>query len=411
MSDTVAAPMAPAIQPTAPAPAPAPVLIATPSKPHIFPTIDATGREVDPLGRVRPRENVADLSERNEDSEDEDTIPFDGSAPKSKAKPPADDDSTEPEARSPEGTETRGGKPSSAKDQELEAQSEQSTNNPFDVPTTAPKRDYSQLPPEIQAIAKKLPNQVYAKLVDTWKGFDTELKSRDTKIAELEQKVASPEKLIDNPNAFRLDPQFEQIQSNHDRLSLELEHYTEQLSNIEQGLEWEVIEGYDKSGNPVTKKMPAPEAGIDHRAKAQLFRVINQGESRKQQLEAEAQQLQRQYSTAAAEVTKHFDDVDNRFFSDVDLAKLTPDEKQVTDLYLNTLPRAIRGQRATQTQLKFAVKHVRLINSYNKLVEENKRLKGVESVTRAAAPTKVERTTKPLADLPDDEEIPFYPAS
>lgn len=336
--------------PVAPTPAPAPAPAPTPAPMRgINPVINLSGQQVNALGEPIPDNHIS--------FEEIDAAPKKSARTKTPATPsaPAKPDASgaapkaQPEASSateeasvfgePTSLEARSGSESPSAPKEPGASDAAGSAN--DKQSNA--RNYSELPPEVVAIAKKLPNTVYTHLVDTYKKWNEEIAAERAKVAEATTKLesAASKFTVETPEAFRIDPEYNNVVTQYGQVEQELSHYTDQLARISAGESWSVIEGYDASGQPVYKEIPAPADGrVDYRMQAQVQRALQTLSTKQTQLQGEASRIQTYYKNAAAETQAHYQEAQTRLFKDLTPDKLTdPAEKELFGLALKALPK------------------------------------------------------------------------
>jgi hypothetical protein len=361
----------------------------------VNPLIDASGRLVNVLGQPVKDSGVIDMGDSMDDfmsgvsnkapiESDDDTAP----APAPTPAPAATKKSDEPAPEPP---------------------------SPFEQPATqaAPpsnaKRDYSQLPPEIAAIAKKLPNAVYEHLIKTHKQFEDDIAAERAKIVDLtkERDAASVKATFDHPEAFQMDPEYRTVVRNYGHVETELNHYTDQLASIEQGEAWTIITGYDAAGQPQYREVPAPADGrVDYKAKARLAAAMNELNGQRQVLRQQAAQIQERYKNAAAEVQQHYTSARQRLFKDLDPTKLTDEaEKNAFKFAIEALPYVEQRRPSAEMLGLAAVSVVRMGKRLQEALTELERMKRVGATARAAAPVRV--APQPASVTDDDDEVDF----
>lgn len=373
--------------PTAPAPPPAP---APPSKMAVNPIIDASGRRVNPLGQPVKDSGVVDMGDSMDDfmSGVSNKTPIDS------------DDATAPA-------------PAPAPDAAKKSDDSVPESSPFEQPATqvaqpsVAKRDYSQLPPEIAAIAKKLPNAVYEHLIKTHKQFEDDIAAERARIVDLtkERDAASVKATFDHPEAFQIDPEYRTVVLNYGHVETELNHYTDQLAAIEAGEAWTIITGYDAAGQPQYREVPAsPDGRVDYKAKARLAAAMNELTGQRQVLRQQAAQIQERYKNAAAEVQQHYTNARQRLFKDLDPTKLTDEaEKNAFKFAIEALPYTEQRRPSAEMLGLAAVSVVRMGKRLQEALTELERMKRVGATARAAAPVRVANQPAILTDESDDE--------
>lgn len=387
MSET-SIPVTPTVSTPAPAPAPAPAPQSAPAPtpqalPNraVFPTIDVSGAQVNPLGQKLPgADDIIDFAE------------LDAPPKKASKKPSAPATPSAPEA--PAGAAAQ---PQPAAEASSAPEEPGVTDSPFvleanSAPTKPAGRNYAELPPEIQNLAKKLPNAVYNHLVETHKKFQADLTAERTRIAELTKAVeeSSGRVVTDSPEAYKIDPQYNEVVTNFGRTTTELDHYTNQLARIEAGESWSYIEGYDAQNNPVYKEVAAPADGkIDYRAKATLQRAMQQLVSSQNELNQRAVQIQAYYRNSATEVQQHYAEAKTRLFKDLDPTKLTDEnEKKVYEYAINALPKIEQRRPSAQLLGLAAIQMRRVLVTNQKLLERAERAERMLKTQAAADPVR-----------------------
>lgn len=375
------APSAPApAQTPAPAPAPMQQSAPPPGPMRVMPTINTAGQPVDPFGNVvRPNDN-------------NDVIDFgDLDKPKAKTAP-------KPAAK----VETPAPTP------EIKTEAPVEPPSPFELPKVeAPAsaaRNYADMPEEVAAIAKKLPNVLYNHLRSTFQKFDEASKAKDAELAEL-KKQAESRVTSDHPEAYRIDPEYTQAVHTYGALRGEIDHYVEQLAAIDAGEGWRIITGYNQAGDPVYQEIPAPADGkVDYSSRVKVQQAINNMTARQQQIQLKAEQIRNQYAGSAEEVAKHYQEAESRLFKGINPDALTDEaEKNIYRLAIDALPRTERGRRSARMLGLAAVVVRRSLLQQQALLERAERAERLLSTGRAASPVAAAPTQTSVAD----DLIPF----
>lgn len=366
---------APAIAPSAPSPAPQSI--------RVSPLIDTSGREVTPFGTPVIKQDEIDFAELDKPPVKSQKAAKPPAAPEA---PEAAGAAAEPQPAAPSAPESPDAPASPfALEAKPKLQNEQATT----------QRDYSTLPPEIAAVAKKLPNALYNQLTTTFKQFQSDIEAERAKVVELTKAKdeAASKYTADHPEAYKLDPQYNTLLSDYGRTTAELNHYTEQLALIEQGEAWRVVTGYNQAGEPVYQDVPAPADGrIDYRAKATITRALNQLASQEQQIQRQASAIQSHYRNAAEEVRVHYDNARTRLFPNMDPTKLQdPDEQKVYQWALDALPPAERRRKSAEFLGLAAVVVRRQAVALKNALDRAERAERLASSSGAADPVRPSR--------------------
>lgn len=380
----------PPAEPAAPPPAPAPAAPPAPGKMAVNPLIDASGRPVNVLGQPVKDSGVVDMGDSMDDFmsgvSNRASIDSDDAAPAPEPAPTATKKSDDPAPEPP---------------------------SPFEQPATQTpqpstvKRDYSQLPPEIVGIAKKLPNAVYEHLINTHKQFESDIAAERAKVVELtkERDAASVKATFDHPEAFQIDPEYRTVVQSYGRVETEFNHYTDQLAAIEAGEAWTIITGYDAAGQPQYREVPASADGrVDYKAKARLTAAMNELTGQRQVLRQQAAQIQERYKNAANEVQQHYTNARQRLFKDLDPTKLTDEtEKNAYKFAIEALPYVEQRRLSAEMLGLAAVSVVRMGKRLQEALTELERMRRVGATARAAAPVRVAPQPANATDDSDDE--------
>lgn len=394
--------MEPPIAAPAPPPAPAPQAPAprqaAPQQPHaVRPLINTSGQQVDTFGRPVKGNDEIDMTGIED-------FMAGGKSKPAKPTEPNDDDDASPPAPAPT--------PAPAAKKPDEPAKE--PDSPFaqqPVPAAAPaaKRDYSQLPPEIANYAKKLPNQVFENLTNTYKQFQADLQAERAAVEQLklERDAAATKATFDHPDAYQIDPNYRTVVQNYGRVQLEANHYTEQLARIDQGEAWSYISGYDQAGNPQYVEVPAAADGrVDYGSRAKIIAGLTQLNTQQQQLQLQAQQIQREYANSAQTVQQHYAEAQKRLFPNLDPTKLTEErEKQAYEFAIKALPPTEQRRPSAQMLGLAAVAVIRMGTQLRDALDKVARYERLGATARAAAPVRV--APQPMAVDASDEEIPL----
>lgn len=384
------APMVPATPaPSAPAPtqtpAPAQQSAPPPGPMRVMPTINTAGDPVDPFGNVvRPGDNS-------------DVIDF-GELDKPKSKAAAKPAAPKPAAK----TET----PAPTTDVKTETPTEQPS--PFELPKVETPanttRNYADMPEEVAAIAKKLPNVLYNHLRATFQKFDEASKAKDAELAEL-KKQAESRVTADHPEAYRIDPEYTKAVQTYGALRGEIDHYVEQLAAIDAGEGWRIITGYNQAGDPIYQEIPASADGkVDYSSRVKVQQAINNMTAKQQQIQLQAEQIRNQYAGSAEEVAKHYQEAESRLFKGISPESLSDEaEKNIYKLAIDALPRTERGRRSARMLGLAAVVVRRSLLQQQALLERAERAERLLSSGRAASPV----AAAPAPGSPVDDLIPF----
>jgi len=355
METNIAAPTAPApVATSTPAPAPiaAPVAAPAPAAPTPFavrPLIDTAGKNVNPLGKP-----VAEPAAQDEVSFDD--------LDKAPAKPePTPEPTPDPKAA---------------------AKSEEAKVNPFEV-AEQKKRDYSDLSPEDEALARKLPNKLHDLFRSRLGQFKVELDKRDQELAAARNTAAKF--THDHPEAYRLDPQFNEAVSEYEAIRAEQDFYTEQLVKAQAGEDWAYIKGFDANGAPVLENVSA-NGRVNAQHIAQLNRAINGLAQKEQSTQAKAAQIRNAYSNSVTEVQQHYKSAREKLFPNIAPEKLEGQEKEIFDLVIQSLPIVERQRPSAQMQALAAVVVMRANNIAKAALERAERAERIAGTATAAAP-------------------------
>jgi len=390
----VAATPTPAPAPSTPAPAPAPS--APTAAPAAAPFVAPAVRRINPLfdpdtGTIVTKRDFT----KTESKPADDAIDFEDLERDTPAAPAAPAAPTTPAAAA--APKAQAAAPSAPEEPAA-------PESPFALAATplteeSKGRDYAEFPPELQALAKKLPNKLYNHFTETFARFKSDISERDAKIKSLTKDVedASGKLISDHPESYVLDPEYRQTVNSYGRAQLESTHYTEQLALIDQGEPWTYIEGYSQSGDPIYKEVPASADGkVDYRAKAAITQTLQQLAAKQQGYQALATNIRNTYTNAANEVANHYKEAQTRLFPNLDVDKLTDEgEKQVYKYAIEALPRVERSRPSARMLGMAAIVVKRMASQYQQALERAERAERLLKNSTAASP--VRATPAPVA--------------
>ena len=266
-----------------------------------------------------------------------------------------------------------------------------------------PQRDYSAYPAELHPVLRQLNNKAFAEYAPRLKAaFEAQ-----TKAAELETRVSQqPKFFYEHPEAYRLDPQFNQLNNTLREVQFEEQHWSRQLANIKQGKPWQNLKGYDtKTGQPVFESVNPPDDGtVDANAEIEVFKLLNETQHAKSAYGQQLQNYSLQYKTQTQRAQAELDEIKTKLFPSLKPETLAGVDKDNYELAASITPEALRNHPLAQlNQLAFVAYH-RLQRAYANIAAENKKLKsGVRPVPATPSPSAVQGG----APTGDDVMIPI----
>lgn len=282
------------------------------------------------------------------------------------------------------GTDKDSSKDSSA---EKPASEEKPTEDlSFDIPVekevdpqpTVQARDYSKFPEEIRPLVNKLPNATFNKFApEITKWYEAA-----KKVPDLEKQLAEAQKsgsFINHPEAYKLAPEFNQLQQQLQYDEFEKNHWYNQLLKIRSGEDWVMLTGYDQQGLPLYQQMKAPDNGqTDIRAELQVNQFMNEAQMLRGRRMEQLRNLQENFAGSFQQAQEQLAAHENKLFPGfVDESKLSEADKKYMQTVSNGLPPALKTLPVVSRYLqKSFASFMRLLDLYRKVAAENDRLKG-----------------------------------
>jgi hypothetical protein len=283
---------------------------------------------------------------------------------------------------------------------------------PATVPTGP--RNYDQYAEELRPVLRAFNNSQFAQFAPVLKKLHADAK----RTAELEARVGqAPQFFYEHPEAYRIAPEFTQLQNESQYIQFEQNHYTEQLARIRGGEAYQELLGYDKNtGQPLFKEIPPPEDGKpDYRVELginqQLQRLTALGMQNGQRLAG----FQAQYQQSRQKVQTEMDEIDKRLFPAIkSVDDLPPEDKKYYKIAEDITPIPLRGHPLVQPLAKSYVMYMRLLRMYKTAVDMIKKQEGVAADAIVAEPTNIPNgggVKKPIkpGEIDPDEEVKLGP--
>jgi len=274
-------------------------------------------------------------------------------------------------------------------------------------------RNYDQYPEELRPVLKALNNQQFKQFAPKLK----ELHEKAQKAAELEAHVNDkPQFYYEHPEAYKLDPEYNQLVDTLNLVQFEQTHWEEQLIRIKRGEPWQDLMGYNQqTGEPIYKTHEAPTDGkVDFAAETAAQRVLTKLMGIGQARQSELANFQQVYEQSVQGASRELDELDKKLFPKIqEIDKLPPDEKKLMDIARDLAPRAMRSHPFVRTLGKSYVMFVRVLKLYQKVLQENEQLRGVSADARAAEPAVIPaggglpKAPRKPGEIDPDEEVKF----
>lgn len=225
---------------------------------------------------------------------------------------------------------------------DLELNPQPTVEQPQAVQPTA--RKFDGLEPEEVDYFKRMSNSAYNKLYPEYLAY----KKLKTEHEQLQQqfKEAQALPMYAQENAWKLAPEYNELAQNAQQLSAEINHWQEQLANVEAGQPWRGLV-MDPQGNIVK----GPEQEASPQGKAEILSKISQGYTLQQSVQAQMSQFDQQYKERHQSFLGKLQEIDKQVFAGVDPAKLAERARPKLELF----PPAFRGQPMTQMLAKALV--------------------------------------------------------
>lgn len=255
---------------------------------------------------------------------------------------------------------------------------------PFEVKKTE-VRDYSDLSPEDEALARRLPNKLHDAFRDRLKRFKAEVEAKDKEIAEAKQ--AAARFTHDHPEAFKLDPSYNEAVAEYEAVRSEQDFYTAQLVKAQAGQDWAYIKGFDQNGSPILEEVEA-NGRVDSTHISTIQRAINALGQKEQSIQQKAHQIKTSYANSVAEVQNHYKVAREKLFPGIVPEKLAGQEKEIYDLVMQSLPLVEQRRPAAQMQALAAVVVLRANLFAQQQAERAERAERIAGTATAAAPVK-----------------------
>jgi hypothetical protein len=214
-------------------------------------------------------------------------IPFPEDPAPDEDQPPADDD--EPPVETPE-------------DEVVDPLAQ-----PQAIPPGA--RDYSQVLPEWQLLARKIPNQAFKQLIETTKKVRELEAAAET--AKTEAAEAGKLRWYGNENAWQLQPEVREASTQLQKLQSEEQYWLEQFKATRANTNWTLKE-LDESGKVTeTQMQPSVEA------EAYILDKMQEAKMLRNQARQSLQSLKTEFEKTSKGVVDMFGQIDKQYFSQV----------------------------------------------------------------------------------------------
>jgi len=273
-------------------------------------------------------------------------------------------------------------------------------------------RNYESFPEQIRPILKALNNAQFKEHAPKLK----ELYEKAAKAEELEARVSkSPQFFYEHPEAYRLTPEFNQLEARVQYINFETQHYADQLVKIKRGEPWQNLKGYDQqTGEPVFETVNPPEDGKpDYAAETHVAQHLNKLGALGMQKQTELAGFQRSYSQSVQQAQVEMKEIDKRLFPKIqDVTQLPPEERKLYDLAVSLTPMHLRNHPLTTPLGKSFVMFMRVMKLYQQSVAETEKLRAQLEDRSAAEPATIPatggipkaRSTKP-GEIDPEEEV------
>lgn len=214
------------------------------------------------------------------------------------------------------------------------------------------KRDYANLDPEDAKILHLVPNKAY----DLLRVRLPKLYEAARKVDELQKQIIEKDGLLtgkqipqswhEHPQAFTLSPEYREISKTFNTATYERDFWQQQLINIKSGRPWQVLESYDRNGNPVLgqPKDPSPQDEVAIMGAYQdAERIIND-------LGTKAQALQSKFKSSYDDASGFIKQVSDKQFNML-LPELQP-KKEHLDTFIKAMPQVYANHPITDLASK-----------------------------------------------------------
>ena len=186
---------------------------------------------------------------------------------------------------------------------------------PAPAPTEPAKRDYSDLPPEVQPLFKSMSNDAFNKLKPIYLNAQ---KLEQAKV-EAERRIAElsanrlPENYYENDRAFVLTPEFTQAAQAAQRASAIKQHWNDQLVRIRTGEDIQNLTVNEKGEMQVSGPIK-----VTPQIEAQVLSLLSQAQTAEAQHSAVLEQLAAQHKTKHTEAKSWLAQYEKESFSHFD---------------------------------------------------------------------------------------------
>lgn len=282
----------------------------------------------------------------------------------------------------------------SEENKEEEAEEEQEQEQQQTAANKNKQRDYTGLPKEDVEILKKQPNNVYALLAPVMKerAKAKEVEATLTKEIETLKKDPNriPENWFDNDRAIELSPEYEQLASHYDRLSMEGSHWAKQIVRINAGQPYTLLTKWNKETNSYEQTQPQqPPEDVGQKAEliAQLENAKTQAFTRMSAAQQKAETLKATFTAKNKEVGEYYKPIIKDRIETLP-AELKPTKEQLQQYYDFVHP-AHRNSSQTEVAANLFALCLNQGAVIKKLMAEQGNKKKIqEDQQRAGAPNK-----------------------
>lgn len=271
-------------------------------------------------------------------------------------------------------------------------------------------RNYAEYPAESVPILKALRNPDFARHAPAIK----KIYETAAKVPELERKLAEkstgPQFFYEHPEAYRFDPEYQRVETDHFYAQVERQAWQEALLRIEQGEAWKCPTGYDEKGRLIFQDIPALANGVvDAQSKVAVTNNLMQINAALSRHEQNLSQFKGGYSQRVQQAQSQLKDIDQKLFPKLQAeTDYTPADKKYIELVDKTLPQQFASHPLTGFIRKLAVASGRFMASLVKAQAEVERLKAIVENRSVATPAAVVNGGgAPSGNVDENKEVKF----
>jgi hypothetical protein len=218
------------------------------------------------------------------------------------------------------------------------------------------KRDFTGLTQEDAKIFSRMPDDSYKKLYPIYRNqqkIQETLAQRDQELEEARRQSS-----YDVDGAWKLRPEYNELNQQTQMAAHLANHWQEQLANIRAGEKCTLITGFDQQGNPVYSD---PLDGTP-RLEAAIINAMQQANSQYAQSNAQLQSMEGSYKTQHQSYLKGLQAAEKQVFQGVDEKRLEAAAAKKLELF----PSYIRGK----PEIKLVAKALVFIDGFRALLQE-----------------------------------------